>query len=314
MRDILRIFDVFSRRPEAPKTATHEIPESTRNRVLLWCRELFSGERPSEIIGRGDHNAEFWQEMYRRLLVRTGRLKLTAHGSGGDPREAVAYVLTCPGVEFLDFLEDIFSNDAFFQVNLGDASIVDELNALLRQDRLPYSLTHFVWEEVQQTSGRFQGHMSRQIRAYPKVIMKESEILHASAIAPALELLSQPHFAGADGEFRAALEDYRKGDIGDCLVKCGSAFEIVLKVICQRKRWPYKQTDTANTLIKTVLTNTSLENYFEPLLIIIATLRNKMSTAHGAGSTPRQVPRHLAQYALNITASAMLMLVQESGA
>jgi hypothetical protein len=67
-------------------------------------------------------------------------------------------------------------------------------------------------------------------------------------------------------------------------------------------------------LIKTVLTNTSLENYFEPLLIIIATLRNKMSTAHGAGSTPRQVPRHLAQYALNITASAMLMLVQESGA
>jgi Domain of unknown function (DUF7014) len=314
MRDLLRIFDVFSKRPEASKIPAHNIPESTRNRVLLWCRELFSGQRPSEIIGRGDHNAEFWEEIHRRLLIRTGRLQLAPSGGGGDPREAIAYVLTCPGVEFLDFLEDIFNNEAFFQVSLGDKNIVDELNALLRQDNLPYSLTHFVWETVQETSGHFQGHTSTRVTAYPKVIMKESETLHTTAISPALELLAQPHFGGANSEFRLALEDYRKGDFGDCLAKCGSAFESVLKVICQRKGCPYSQNDTASTLIKTVIDNTTLEGYFEQLLIIVATLRNKMSTAHGAGSAPRAVPRHLAQYALNITASAMLMLVQESGA
>src|SRR2546427_10759908 len=161
MRDLLRTFDVFSKRTEASKMPTHEVTDSTRNRVLRWCGELFSGSRPSEIIGRGDHNAEFWQEVHRRLLYRTGRLKLSATSNGADPREAIVYVLNCPGVEFLDFLEDIFSNDAFFQVNLGDDNIVDELNGLLRHDNLPYSLTYFVWETVQETSGQFRGHTSR---------------------------------------------------------------------------------------------------------------------------------------------------------
>lgn len=303
----------FSRRPEASKMPTHEVPVTTRNRVLRWCGELFGGSRPSEIIGKGDHNAEFWQEVHRRLLYRTGRLTLTPSDDGNDPRAAIAYVLNCPGVEFLDFLEDIFSNDAFSHVNLGDDAIVDELNELLRQDDLPYSLTYFVPEMVQETSGQFRGLSARHVRAYPKVIMKESEILHKYAISPALNLLAQPHFSGANAEFLTALEDYRKGDIGDCLTKCGSSLESTLKVICDRKRWSYNQTDTASTLVKTVIAHTTLDTYFEPLLIIVATLRNRMSTAHGVGTVPRQPPRHLAEYALNVTASAMLVLAQETG-
>jgi hypothetical protein len=86
-----------------------------------------------------------------------------------------------------------------------------------------------------------------------------------------------------------------------------------MKVICDKKCWPYKQTDTAGTLVKTVITNTTLENYFEPLLIGVATIRNKMSTAHGGLTTIKEPARHIAQYALNMTASAMLVLTQETG-
>jgi hypothetical protein len=143
--------------------------------------------------------------------------------------------------------------------------------------------------------------------------MKESEILHENAIAPALTLLQRPHFRAANSEYLAALEDFRKGDISDCLTKCGSSFESVLKVICDRKGWNYNQTDTASTLIKTVLPNTSLDWYFEQLLIIVATLRNKLSSAHGGGTAIKQPPRHLAQYALNATASSILLLAQETG-
>ena len=108
---------------------------------------------------------------------------------------------------------------------------------------LPYSLTHFVWETVQEASGRFQGH-TRRVSAYPKVILKESEILHANAVAPALEFTRVNRISREpNSEFRAALEDYRKGDMADCLVKCGSAFESVLKVICRRKGWPYNQNE-----------------------------------------------------------------------
>jgi predicted nucleic-acid-binding protein len=213
----------------------------------------------------------------------------------------------------LDFLEDIFNNEPFRHVNSGDRNIVDELNTILRQDNLPYTMTHFVWEDLEIQSDMFQGHMGHQVRSYPKVILKESEVLEQQAIEPVLELLSQPHFASANKEFLAALEDYRKGDIGDCLVKCGSSLESVMKVICHKKSWPYKQTDTAGTLAKTVIANTTLDNYFEPLLIGVATIRNKMGTAHGGGTTITEPARHIAQYALNMTASAMLMLTQETG-
>jgi hypothetical protein len=150
-------------------------------------------------------------------------------------------------------------------------------------------------------------------RAYPKVIMKESEVLHQNAIAPVLTLLERPHFSGANAEYLAALADYRKGDIPDCPTKCGSAFESFLKIICDRKGWAFRQTDTAKTLVNIVLPNTSLESYFEQLLLIIATLRNKLSSAHGSGTSIKQPAKHIAQYALNATASAMLLIVQETG-
>jgi hypothetical protein len=87
----------------------------------------------------------------------------------------------------------------------------------------------------------------------------------------------------------------------------------VLKILCQRKGWPYNESDTASALVKIVLTNTRLENYFEPVLMIVATLRNRLSSSHGAGPAARTVPRHLARYALNATASAVLLLAEETG-
>ena len=53
--------------------------------------------------------------------------------------------------------------------------------------------------------------------------------------------------------------------------------------------------------------------YFESTLMIVATLRNRLSTSHGAGVGRRQVPRHLAKYALNVTASAILLIAEEAG-
>jgi len=306
------IFDVFSKRPEATAKPRHEIPESTRNRVLLWCRDLYSNSRGG-FTGRGDYTGEFWQEVYRRLLLRTGRLQLFGPDAMGDPRDALRYVLTCPGEQFLDFLEDIFSVECLFHVNGGDEQIVDELNELLRQDRLPYYVTYFVKETVREDRGRFGAGDVIYTRAFPKVIMKENDVLHENAIVPALTLLQRPHFRAANDEYLAALEDYRKGDIGDCLTKCGSSFESVLKIICSRKGWTYKQTDTAKTLVNIVLSHTSLDTYFEPLLMILATLRNKLSTAHGAGAAVKQPARHLAHYALNATASAIVLIAQETG-
>ena len=134
----------------------------------------------------------------------------------------------------------MFKGECRFEAGVDHDGAVDELNEILRQDDLPYHLTHFLREPVQEGRG-----LTIHTRAYPQLIMKENEVLHANAIAQALTLLQRPHFRGTNSEYLAALEDYRKGDFGDCLTKCGSAFESVLKVISERQGWAYKPTDPA---------------------------------------------------------------------
>lgn len=138
-------------------------------------------------------------------------------------------------------------------------------------------------------------------------------MLYRSAIQPNLQLLREPEFGAANKEFLEALEDFRKANYGDCLTKCGSAFESVLKVICTKKKWPYQPSDTASPLLKTVINNSGLEQFFEQPLILVATIRNKLSKAHGAGLASRNVSKAKAEYAINATAAAILLLVAEAG-
>src|ERR1700730_10626866 len=90
MTNVKRIFDVFSKRPGASAKPKHDIPQTTRNRVVIWCGELYSNSR-SELPSTGNYNPEFWQEIYRRLLFRTGSLRLSqsdervVHDSGRPP-------------------------------------------------------------------------------------------------------------------------------------------------------------------------------------------------------------------------------------
>jgi hypothetical protein len=312
------IFDVFSRRGGATSSIHDEIPATTRNRIFLWCGDVFSNRR--SFSGRDDYTNQFWEEIHRFLQLRHGRGQLSdsRHGASSRAEDAITFLSSCNGTEFLDFLEYIFRVECFFHVALPDAQIVTELNELLRVDNLPYHVTDFVKEqmrEVVQGPPPFGGRERTVIKtlAFPMVISRDSEVVHAHVIEPVLKFLQAPAFKSANTEYLEALEDHRKGDLGDCLTKCGSAFESVMKVICERKGWPYKQTDTAGPLVKTILYHTSLDNYLEPVLMIVAALRNRLSKAHGAGVQTRNVPRHLAAYALNSTAAAILLLVAEAG-
>jgi len=312
-----RIFDVFSRRAESSSDSRYDIPATFRNRVLLWCNEVFSNSRSA--YGKYDHTSTFWEEIHRFLQYRHGLIQLSSsrYPTASPTEDALIFLAGCPGEAFLDFLEYIFRVDCLFHIGLPEPQLVEELNSLLRTDNLPYHVTDFVKETVREVVNQhpFAGREMTVVKtvAYPKVIMRESEVMHVQAIDPALKLLQRPEFKSANIEFLEALEDYRKDDFGDCLTKCGSAFESVMKILCARKGWPYSQTDPASTLVKTVLGNTSLDSYFESTLMIIATLRNRLSKAHGAGTGSRNIPRHLARYALNATASAILLLMEEAG-
>lgn len=305
-----KIFDVFSRRPRPTEEPLPEVSGTFRNRVLMWCPEVF-GNRQSEGFGQ-DFTHDFWTEIHRTLRYRKASFQLSEEYTGSPAEDAIRFLLACSTENFLDFLEDIFRVECLFHVHKPTEDMVNELNRFFEIDGLPYFLTDYVTERVK---SRLYGQECEAINvvSYPRVAIRGNQLVHDQAIVPALELLQRNYFRSANSEFLEALEDYRKGDYGDSLTKCGSAFESVLKVLCERRGWPYKQSDTASMLVKTLLNNTGLENYFEPLLMILPTLRNKLSKSHGAGTASIHVPQHIAQYAINTTASAILLMVYEAG-
>lgn len=313
---IKSIFDVFSGRNKADDTGLiYALPETFRNKMLLLCRDVFSNSR--NWAGGDDYIHQFWDEIHQALQYRHGRLRLSEGKlTVSKVEDVINFLLTCEGEEFLDFIEYIFKVDCLFHVRLDENEIVQEINDLFASENLGYELTEMVKEEVIERAG-FHPFGDQEVTAiktvaYPTIIRKDDELTYSTIQRPALTFLANPKFKTANQEFLEALEDYRKGDYGGCLVQCTSAFESVMKIICNDKRWPYKETDTSATLIKTIIANTRLESYFEQPLTIVATLRNRLSKAHGAGTQPKAVSQHLAKYTLNATASAIILLIEET--
>jgi hypothetical protein len=306
LRERLKLmFDVFSKRRPKGIYLPDSAPETLRNKVLLLCRDVFGGSWRDRARRGDDYTAEFWAEIHQALQYVRGRPVLSSNPRANTQKDdAVHFLLTCEPQEFLDFVELIFKVDCLFHV----------ISELFRSEGAPYLLTSFVKREENASVSPFfpMGKVIHTV-AYPKVVRVDEQVTSTHAILPVLAALADPAYNSANLEFRDALEDYRKGDHGDCLTKCGSAFESVMKVICEKKGWPFTPQDTAAPLLKTILSNSSLERFFEQPLILIATLRNRLSKAHGAGPGTRNVERHVAEYAINSTAAAILLLIHEVG-
>jgi hypothetical protein len=90
-----------------------------------------------------------------------------------------------------------------------------------------------------------------------------------------------------------------------------------MKIICAKRGWTYKQTDTASVLIDICFTNdlipSHLQNQFGALKSVLSsgipTVRNKQG-GHGQGTQQIAVPDYLASYLLHLTATTILLLVQ----
>ncbi len=259
--------------------------------------------------------------MHRELKYVHGYPTLSDRQADSAEEDVVSFLQTCSDEHFLDFVEKIFQLESTQIAWTRDDRLVNTINEFFDTDGLPYRLTKHVYSPVKRISasemGLPSGNYDGGIRAstletYPQVICLENEVLHENAIEPTLTLLTGPAFSQANLEFLEALKDYRKGDYRDCVTKCGSSFESVMKVICDRKKWPYQQTDTASKLLKTILQHTTLDSFYEQPIVLIATIRNRYSTAHGAGTQKKTVSKHVANYVINATASAILLLVEET--
>jgi AbiJ N-terminal domain 4 len=148
-----------------------------------------------------------------------------------------------------------------------------------------------------------------------EIIRVDSQLLHSSAVKPALALLRTQVFSTVNQEFLSAHEHYRNGKYEECIADCNKSFESMLKVICTKKKWHYDPNDTAKKLITICLTNNLLPNFMQNQLTVmqsvlesgVPTVRNKMA-GHGQGPQQRTVPSYIAEYIMHLTASTLLLL------
>lgn len=312
--NLTSIFDVFSRRsaPRGKGYAPDNISDTLRNRILLLYRELLSGQRPNQYQSQGDYTREFWEDMARQLQHLYGKPRLSEARTLSAAEDALNFVCVCEPAHFFDFLELTFKTECLWRVILERNELVDAINEIFRVENAPYQLTPVVTHEERSSDSYDRGTTIHTI-ALPKVVRAEDEVTHTEAVAPALSVLAAPPLRAANLEFRDALDEYRKGHYGDCLTKCGSAFESVMKTICKRNRWSFDEKKaTAGPLLDVILANSRLDRFFKEPLMLIATMRNRLSSSHGGGDAVRSVERHVAQYALTSTAAAIVLLTHEA--
>ena len=320
--DLSPIFDVYSMREQPTGETTRALTPEFKNRVRLFCEEM---------VHPYDHHSEagykiagFWMTLRDKLRYRHGLIHLADRNRYNPVEEVRKFLSECSDEHYLDFIAMFFQSEDLAECVTDDElqEAVDNINKFFELDDLPYILTGFaiVRPPAALQIGGMPSFMSpppppikpSKIEEYPQIIRRDSDILHETAIEPTLTLLSLSIFASANEEFLDALKDFRDGDYGDCVVKCGSSLESVMKVICDQKGWPYQQTDAAAKLLNEILPRTSLDTFFEQPIMLIATIRNRLGKAHGAGTQQKTVSKHVASYVINATASAILLLVEET--
>jgi hypothetical protein len=282
-----RTIDVFS---------YDQIPSKLRVQVIQILEDAF-GERTA--YTKAD---EIWKLLHKGLAREYGKFTL------GKPRASdfeaiVTYFLeTVETDEALDFIElafrvvDGWCRQSDFKMysrpRLEPDNAIAELNTRFIEKGVGYAYVE------------------------GQIIRKDSEIIHRDVIIPAINLLQDSRYSGANEEYLSAHEHYRNGRHKECLNDCLKAFESTMKGICKIKGLKYTDRDTAKSLIDICFANSLIPGYLQSEVASlrsaleggIPTVRNRMS-GHGQGPTPIEVPDYFSQYLLGLTASTIMLLV-----
>jgi hypothetical protein len=279
-----------------------EIPEKFRVQVThIWKDAIgpYSGRFGAPA------GAKVWEAIHDFVSRELG---LPALGTGYNPAEnCIEFLLEQDTEQVLDIIQASFNfiehcfgqyngNPDWMQRNVGLSCPPDfaiaELNRYFLENDIGY----------QYQNGR--------------IIRIDSQYTHSEIVLPALQLLNEPEFKPAQDEFLKAHEDYRRGRYEGAMNEALKAFESTMKIIGENRGWPVDPNAAASRLIQTCfehqLIPTALQSHFTGLRTTLEsglpTVRNRYS-GHGDGVRTVEVPGYLAQYALNLAASNIVLLI-----
>jgi len=297
------------------------LPERLRNQIVHAMDAAIGPYQMSDLALLGIPEAvppsnETWRQLQELMLRELGLLSI---GRGGDdPR------VSCR--EFVLGAEDVPQLLYTVQTAL---SLVEARNRDLESRRTPGILYRAgdlpdcsMCQPTDEVIAVLNRHFLENGVGYQyengQIIRVDSELLHSTVVRPAIHLLRDSGFAVANSEYLQAHEHYLAGNYADTLTWALKAFESTMKTICDKRGWPYATRDAAAKLLEVCFDNAlipaRLQSHFCALRATLEaglpSVRNQPGAAHGAGSQPVTIPRHIAGYALHLAGANIVLLVE----
>jgi hypothetical protein len=282
------------RREHADVYVYDEIPKALKVQIVYIWRET---------LGDGSNSETAYKYVVTTLRTEYGVFELSSFkGVHSYRREVLNFFLEATEVEqLLDVIELTFG----------------WIDAVTRKDKALYRPSIKANEAIRELNQRFKEHGVGYQYIDKTIIRVDSELIHSEVVKPALRLLNQKHYAGAEQEFLKAYEHYRQNRPKEAMNECLKALESLMKSICDKRKWKYDASATAKNLIGICMDKGLIpafwQSQFSSLRALletgVPTGRNKLS-AHGQGTSTTSVPDYLVAYMLHMTAAAIVCLAE----
>jgi hypothetical protein len=298
------IFNLFSKRQkqlrgEIPDVYVYDdVPESLRVQLVQMIEDGIGHEDRYNDLPK-----QLYHSIHKTLCREYGRFSLTDKRNASDWEHISEYLLETDDIEhIIDIVE--------LSLYCVDTTIRRENWKIIGCNASPD-------ETIHEVNSRFKEHGVGYEYVAGQMIRIDSQLMHEEVIKPALKLLADSRFNGANDEFIKAHEHYRHGRHKECLADCLKAFESTMKTICDLKNWQYQPSDTAKNLIDICISKGLLQNFMQShvgnlrtiLESGVPTVRNKLG-GHGQGTNVTVVSEATARFALNSTAANILLFVE----
>jgi hypothetical protein len=246
------VFELFSKRRKKENGIVDDvyvydnIPQKLRNQIMhIWN------------YGIGN-DSEVWEFIHNTIVRELGLIKIVEDYYCNEKEGCIKFLLGNDNVEeTIDIIE--------FSFVVIDAII---------NERDPYAQRHDRKQKpsdaINELNHRFKENNVGYEYTSRKIIRIDRELTHNEIVKPAIRILHELEFKGANDEFMEAHKNYRQGDYKGAIHNSQKAFESVMKTICEKMNYKYnKEKDTASTLIKILINEdfipSSLGNHFDGL-------------------------------------------------
>lgn len=299
----MNVFDLFSKRQkrsrgEVPDVYQYKtIPDALRVQIFHIIRDAFGD------LGTYRGAARSAYEFVHNALCREYGVFRLGGQHDSDFEAVVNFLLQTKETEkAIDVIE------LTFQV----------IDRVVRENQYEYQNRKLSPDDaIAELNHRFREHGVGFQYESGTMMRVDSQLIHAEVVRPALSMLADSMYEGANAEFLSAHEHYRTRKYKECLNDCLKAFESTLKAICTKRGWDYGAGDTAKRLLEIVfereLIPVFMQAHFTALRSSleagVPTVRNRLS-GHGQGTEELAVPESVAAYVLHLTAANVLLLTR----